>query len=70
MNGDPALYQQLKELSISFDYFEHPPTPTDLCTRLVSRYSVSPEQCQVEVLEFLNQVLENGLVQVEPRGAQ
>lgn len=28
MNGDPKLYELLKELQISFEYYEHPPTPT------------------------------------------
>jgi Ala-tRNA(Pro) deacylase len=28
MNGDPKLYQVLKELSIPFDYYGHPPVPT------------------------------------------
>ena len=28
MNGDPRLYQILIELSIGFDYYEHPPAPT------------------------------------------
>ena len=25
MNGDPHLYEILKELNISFEYHEHPP---------------------------------------------
>ena len=28
MNGDPRLYQKLKDLNISFDYYGHPPAPT------------------------------------------
>ncbi len=28
MNGDPALYQVLENLSIEFEYHEHPPAPT------------------------------------------
>jgi Ala-tRNA(Pro) deacylase len=28
MNGDPKLYQLLRELNIAFDYYEHPPAPT------------------------------------------
>lgn len=28
MNGDPLLYQKLKELDIPFEYYEHPPAPT------------------------------------------
>jgi Ala-tRNA(Pro) deacylase len=28
MNGDPRLYQILKELNIPFDYYGHPPAPT------------------------------------------
>ena len=28
MNGDPKLYKILEELSISFDYYEHPPAAT------------------------------------------
>lgn len=28
MNGDPKLYELLKQLSIEFDYYEHPPVPT------------------------------------------
>jgi Ala-tRNA(Pro) deacylase len=28
MNGDPRLYRLLEELSIQFDYHEHPPAPT------------------------------------------
>lgn len=28
MNGDPKLYEVLKQLNIAFDYHEHPPVPT------------------------------------------
>lgn len=28
MNGQPELYQILRELKISFEYYEHPPAPT------------------------------------------
>lgn len=28
MNGSPELYSVLSKLNISFDYYEHPPTPT------------------------------------------
>jgi Ala-tRNA(Pro) deacylase len=28
MNGDPKLYETLDNLNISYDYYEHPPTPT------------------------------------------
>ncbi len=28
MNGSPELYSLLADLSISFDYYEHPPAPT------------------------------------------
>ncbi len=28
MNGDSKLYSILKELNISFEYYEHPPVPT------------------------------------------
>jgi Ala-tRNA(Pro) deacylase len=28
MNGDPKLYEILGKLEISFEYYEHPPTPT------------------------------------------
>ena len=28
MNGDPKLYQILRELEIDFEYHEHPPAPT------------------------------------------
>ena len=28
MNGDPKLYELLKQLNIEFDYYEHPPVPT------------------------------------------
>ncbi len=28
MHGDPKLYDILKQLHISFDYYEHPPVPT------------------------------------------
>lgn len=28
MNGQPALYAQLKQLDIPYEYYEHPPAPT------------------------------------------
>jgi len=28
LRGDPALYRILSELTIQFDYYEHPPAPT------------------------------------------
>ncbi len=28
MNGDPLIYKLLEDLTISYDYYEHPPAPT------------------------------------------
>ena len=28
MNGDPKLYEILKQLEVTFEYYEHPPAPT------------------------------------------
>jgi hypothetical protein len=36
----------------------------DLCADLMARYDVAPETCRADTLEFLNQLREEGLVEV------
>lgn len=37
-------------------------TPQAICQQLMEEFEVSTEQCQKEVLQFLNQLLENNVV--------
>ena len=45
MLGNPEIYKTLKELNISFDYYEHPPAPT---VEIASKYwkDIEPTHCK------------------------
>jgi hypothetical protein len=47
-----------------------PITVAQLCERLLDRFEVTPEQCQADVLIFLNEIYEQGLVQKVSVGNQ
>ncbi len=43
---------------------EQPGTVQHLVDQLLQHYSVSPEQCQADVLAFLGEMRQNGMVQI------
>lgn len=45
-----------------------PRSVADLCDRLVERFDVAPEACRSEVLFFLHELREAGLVRTVPAG--
>ncbi len=45
---------------------EAPVSPREITERLLEEYDIAPEQCESEVGEFLNELIEEGLVE-EPR---
>ncbi|MBF0525610.1 MAG: PqqD family protein [Deltaproteobacteria bacterium] len=47
-----------------WDTLDAPITPTNLRDRLLDKYDVTREQCLMEVMEFLDFLLEKGLVHV------
>jgi Ala-tRNA(Pro) deacylase len=49
--GQPQLYQYLKDLNISFDYYEHPPVPT---IEEAKKYWVDIEATHCKNLFFRN----------------
>ncbi len=51
MNGDPKLYEFLKELNIKFEYYEHPPAPT---VEIASKYWEDLEATHCKNLFFRN----------------
>lgn len=51
MVGNPEIYKVLKELNISFDYYEHPPAPT---VEIASKYWKDIEATHCKNLFFRN----------------
>ena len=51
-------------------FLQQPREVSDVIKHIVDNYEVSPEQAEVEILSFLQNLLDNGLVVVDQRGAQ
>jgi hypothetical protein len=65
MSQDQGEYFGLNVVaSAVWDLVETPRSVSELCEGLQGKFNVSPEQCQVEVLQFLEQMKENGLIEV------
>jgi hypothetical protein len=54
--------------STIWDMIESPVRISDLCATLQSQFDVAAQDCQRDVLEFLNQLKEQGLLNVQPAG--
>ena len=48
---------------------EHPRRVSDICDELMSQFATSAQECQHDVLEFLNDLANRGLVRVVVEGA-
>jgi hypothetical protein len=61
---EKSAYFSLDEIGSEIWRLIATPIPvTQLCERLLDRFEVTPEQCQADVLLFLNEIHEQGLVQ-------
>src|SRR5262245_36284836 len=47
-----------------WELLEQPRTVADLCTRLLAEFDVVRATCEQETLAFLNELLDEGLIQV------
>ncbi|PRS39182.1 PqqD family protein [Bacillus sp. RJGP41] len=50
-----------------WDLMKEPVTIQELVTTLQSQYDVSQTECEKQVTDFINQLLEQGLVKIEDR---
>jgi hypothetical protein len=53
--------------SAIWELLETPRSVTDLCARLVERFEVDPETCRSEVIFFLYELQDAGLVEPAPQ---
>lgn len=63
MNIDNNDYYTTQEIGNRiWELLDSLDTPKAICDQLMQEYEVSQEQCQNEVLQFLEQLLEHGIV--------
>ncbi|MBK2025256.1 lasso peptide biosynthesis PqqD family chaperone [Francisella philomiragia] len=63
MNIDNNAYYTTQEIGNRiWELLDSLDTPKAICDQLMQEYEVSQEQCQNEVLQFLEQLLEHGIV--------
>jgi len=43
---------------------EEPRRVSDICAQLISRYEVEPQTCEDDLLKFLNELLDYGLIRL------
>ena len=48
-----------------WEMISEPMRVSDLCEQLMERFDVSAEQCQADVLKFLNEMYDEGMLQVK-----
>jgi hypothetical protein len=48
-----------------WEYLAEPKTFQDLCSHLMSRYTVEKKMCESDVVEFLTQMLEEELIEIQ-----
>lgn len=53
-----------------WNFLQQPRIVSDVIEHIVNNYEVSPEQAEVEILSFLQNLVDKGLVVVDQRGAQ
>lgn len=62
---EKSAYYSLDEIGAEiWRLIEIPMTVRQVCDRLLETFEVAPEQCQTDVLKFLNEIHGQGLVQV------
>ncbi len=63
LNVEQGAYYSLDPIAAEiWQMLEVPATAQQLAERLLKRYSVTPEQCREDVLGFLRQLHENGMI--------
>ena len=51
-----------------WNMMEHPARVSDICEQLVERYDVEAQTCEQDVLKFLNELFDCGLIKLADRG--
>jgi len=63
LNVDQGAYYSLDSIAADiWSILEQPARVSEIVERLRQRYDVTAEQCQSDVLEFLGQMHENGMI--------
>lgn len=63
MNIENNAYYSMGEIGNRvWQLLDNPTTIKDICEQLTQEYDVSMEQCQKDIITFLNQLLENNLI--------
>lgn len=64
LNVEQGAYYSLDPIGAEiWQLLEQPGTVQQLVDKLLKRYTVSPEQCQADVLAFLDEMRQNGMIQ-------
>ena len=65
LNVEQGAYYSLDSIAAEiWNMLEEPSTARDLAARLEPRYVVTREQCQQDVLGFLEEMLTSGMIQL------
>jgi hypothetical protein len=66
LNVEQGAYYSLEPIAAEiWNMLEQPARVQDLTDRLQQRYAVAPEQCQADVLAFLEEMHGNGMILIE-----
>jgi hypothetical protein len=66
LNVEQGAYYSLDPIAAEiWELLEEPADVSDLTARLQQRYAVSAEQCQADVLAFLERLYANGMIILE-----
>ena len=66
LNVEQGAYYSLDPIAADiWNLLEKPSPVKDLVDSLQKRYAVTPEQCQADVLAFLEEMQSNGMILVE-----
>lgn len=65
MNLEKGNYYGLDEIGTEiWDELLEPIAIVELCARLTERFDVDPIQCEADTLDFLNELLAEGMIKV------
>lgn len=63
LNVEQGAYYSLDPIAAEiWNMIENPASVGDVIEKLLKRYDVTPEQCQADVLAFLDQMHGNGMI--------
>ena len=66
LNVEQGAYYSLDSIGAEiWNLLEQPARVRDLVDRLQQRYEVGPEQCQADVLAFIEEMNQNGMILVQ-----